>query len=82
MSESFMAESSVTQKFQATIPLKVREELGIQSGDKLIFKQNDNGDIVVQKKVINPVDWDYLKSVEDTLSEWNSPEDDEAYGDL
>ena len=82
MSESFMAESSVTQKFQATIPLKVREELGIQSGDKLIFKHNDDGDIVVQKKVINPVDWDYLKSVEDTLSEWNSPEDDEAYGDL
>jgi bifunctional DNA-binding transcriptional regulator/antitoxin component of YhaV-PrlF toxin-antitoxin module len=35
MLETVIAESSVTQKYQATIPLQVREQLGIQAGDKL-----------------------------------------------
>ncbi|MGB8701614.1 MAG: hypothetical protein WCD18_19540 [Thermosynechococcaceae cyanobacterium] len=46
MGENVIAESSVTQTFQAT------------------------------------VDWNYLQAVEGMLSEWNSPEDDAAYGDL
>jgi antitoxin PrlF len=82
MLETIIAESSVTQKYQATIPLKVREQLDIQAGDKIIFERQSNDAIVIKKKRPPTVDWDYLNAVEGTLSEWNSPEDDAAYGDL
>ncbi|MEM9136369.1 MAG: AbrB/MazE/SpoVT family DNA-binding domain-containing protein [Cyanobacteria bacterium P01_F01_bin.42] len=82
MSDSIIAESSVTQKYQATIPLKVREQLNIQAGDKIVFEQKDDDTITVRKKVVYPLDWDYLSALEGTLGEWNSPEDDAAYGDL
>jgi antitoxin PrlF len=82
MINTAIAESSVTQKYQATIPLKVREQLGIQAGDKIVFERQDDETIVIKKKVLSSIDWDYLHAVEGTLSEWNSPEDNEAYADL
>jgi len=82
MLETVIAESSVTQKYQATIPLKVREQLDIQAGDKIIFERQSDDAIVIKKKRSPTVDWDYLHAVEGTLSEWNSPEDDAAYGNL
>ncbi len=82
MFSTLIAESSVTQKYQATIPLKVREQLDIQAGDKIIFERQDDETIIIKKKLPSKVDWDYLSAVEGTLSEWNSPEDDAAYGDL
>jgi antitoxin PrlF len=82
MLETVIAESSVTQKYQATIPLKVREQLDIHAGDKIIFERQSDDTIVIKKKRPSTVDWDYLHAVEGTLSEWDSPEDDAAYGDL
>jgi antitoxin PrlF len=82
MTNTAIAESSVTQKYQATIPLKVREQLDIQAGDKIVFERQDDETIVIKKKVPSSIDWDYLSAVEGTLSEWNSPEDNEAYADL
>jgi antitoxin PrlF len=82
MINTAIAESSVTQKYQATIPLKVREQLDIQVGDKIVFERQDDETIVIKKKVLSSIDWDYLRAVEGTLSEWNSPEDNEAYADL
>jgi antitoxin PrlF len=82
MLETVIAESSVTQKYQATIPLKVREQLDIKAGDKIIFERQSDDRIVIKKKIPSTVDWNYLNAVEGTLSEWNSPEDDAAYGDL
>lgn len=79
MSIKALAQSKVTQKYQATIPLKVREKLGIQAGDQLVFEQTEEGIIQIKKKPSNPLDRDYLSAIETTLSEWNSPEDDEAY---
>lgn len=32
--------STVTSKFQATIPLSIRKTLGLQSGDKILFRKN------------------------------------------
>jgi AbrB family looped-hinge helix DNA binding protein len=71
--------SKVTQKYQATIPQAVREKLGIQQGDRITF-EIEEGQVVI-KKVI-PVDWEYLDAVADTLSEWSSEADEEAYCDL
>jgi antitoxin PrlF len=82
MTDTVIAESSVTQKYQATIPLKVREQLNIQAGDKIVFERQDDETIIIKKKVISTIDWDYLRAVEGTLSVWNSPEDNEAYADL
>jgi antitoxin PrlF len=82
MLETVIAESSVTQKYQATIPLQVREQLGIQAGDKIVFERQADATIVIRKKSPSAVDWDYLQALEGTLTEWNSPEDDAAYGDL
>jgi antitoxin PrlF len=82
MLKPVIAESSVTQKYQATIPLKVREQLGIQAGDKIIFEQQADETITIKKKRPSTVDWDYLHAIEGTLSEWNSPEDNAAYDDL
>lgn len=82
MLETVIAESSVTQKYQATIPLPVREQLGIQAGDKIVFERQADATIIIRKKSPSAVDWDYLQALEGTLSEWNSPADDAAYGDL
>jgi antitoxin PrlF len=82
MIDTVIAESSVTQKYQATIPLKVREQLDIQAGDKIVFERQDDETIIIKKKVPSTMDWDYLRAIEGTLSEWNSPQDDEAYADL
>ena len=69
----------MTQKYQATIPQPVREKLGIEKGDRILFEiENDR----VQIKKISSVDWEYLESVTTTLSEWSSVADEEAYRDL
>ncbi|ACK67610.1 transcriptional regulator, AbrB family [Rippkaea orientalis PCC 8801] len=71
--------SKLTQKYQATIPRRIREVLDLHQGDSVIFELQD--DKVILKKVL-PMDWDYLNAVSATLTEWLSPEDEEAYGDL
>ena len=42
--------SKVTSKGQVTIPKEVREVLGIQPGDEVIFEQTDEG-YVLRKEV-------------------------------
>ncbi len=69
----------MTKKYQATIPQAVREVLGITQGDCVAFEINQGQ--VVLKKVL-PLDWEYLNAVTETLSEWTSAADEEAYGDL
>ena len=71
--------SKFTAKYQATIPQEVREQLNLKSGDRLLFVIED-GRVVIQKAA--SVDWDYLNAVTDTLEEWSSQADEEAYGYL
>lgn len=71
--------SRLTTKYQATIPQAVRETLGIAQGDCIAF-EIESGQVTLKK--VPPLDWDYLESVTETLSEWASPADDEAYRDL
>ncbi|HEY8271837.1 MAG TPA: AbrB/MazE/SpoVT family DNA-binding domain-containing protein [Pseudobdellovibrionaceae bacterium] len=74
-----MKASKLTSKYQATVPKEVRAFLGLASGDGLQWEIED-GHVVVKK--ISKIDLEWQKSIEMTLSEWNSPEDDEAYGSL
>ncbi|MGK7958556.1 MAG: AbrB/MazE/SpoVT family DNA-binding domain-containing protein [Crocosphaera sp.] len=76
---SEIAVSKLTQKYQATIPRRIREVLDLHQGDSVIFELED-GKVILKK--VPPMDWDYLNAVSVTLTEWLSPEDEEAYNDL
>jgi AbrB family looped-hinge helix DNA binding protein len=71
--------SKLTAKGQTTIPREVRERLSLGPGDLLTYEIDD--DAVRLRKVL-PMDVAYLRAVQATLSEWESPEDAEAYDDL
>ena len=77
--EKTLLASKLTSKYQATVPEPVRKLLGLKKGDFVAFD-------VHKKKVIirraTPADIAFAKALENTLSEWNSPEDEAAYHDL
>ncbi len=71
--------SRLTSKFQATIPLPVRNALGVVQGDAIAF-EIENG--LVRLTRANPRDIAFAQAVEGTLCEWDSAADDEAYRGL
>ena len=73
-----MSYTKVTSKFQTTIPKDIRKKLNLKVGDMVNFVIRD-GNIIIQKVESGS---GYLKSLEATLSEWNSKEDDEHFKDL
>lgn len=73
------ATSRLTSKARTTVPLTVRRKLGHKPGDVLVY--DIEGDAVRLRRQ-PPLDAEYLRAVQATLSEWSSPEDAEAYDDL
>lgn len=71
--------SKLTRKYQATIPEPVRAALHLEAGDAIAFDLD--GDEVRVRKA-RPVDLAFARALEDTLQEWSSPADDDAYRDL
>ena len=71
--------SRLTSKFQATIPALIRDKLDLKAGDTVAFDVKD-GEVVLRK--VSPLDLEYLRSLETTLSEWSSEHDEDAYRDL
>ncbi len=71
--------SRITSKGQTTIPREVRERLSLQPGDVVVYDLED-GDVRLRKQA--PLDVAYLRAVQTTLSEWDSPEDAAAFDDL
>jgi antitoxin PrlF len=74
-----LASSRMTQKFQATIPARVREILGLRKGDLIGFAV-ENGNVILRKAA--PLDVAFAKALEGTLSEWATEEDEEAFRGL
>ncbi|GAA5335258.1 MULTISPECIES: AbrB/MazE/SpoVT family DNA-binding domain-containing protein [Thermus] len=70
----------ISSKGQATIPKTLRQALGLKPGDLLLMELEADGSLRLRK--LSPSDLAYLRSLEATLSEWASPEDEEAYRDL
>lgn len=64
---------------QAVIPQEIRDALGLKEGDTILFSVED-GRAVIRKAPA--ADTGYLRALEGTLSEWSSPEDEEAFDDL
>jgi AbrB family looped-hinge helix DNA binding protein len=74
-----MLTSKISSKGQVTIPKQIREQLGVSAGDLIVYGVKGN---VVTLSKVEPFDLAYHSALTDTLSEWDSPEDDEAFGDL
>ena len=75
-----MNNSRLTSKFQATIPQDIRKALKLKAGDRIVFELTRDNQVIIKKAT--QADIAYLKSLESTLSEWNSQNDDEDYRDL
>ena len=74
-----MLVSTLTTKYQATIPRQVRETLQLGAGDRIEFVI-ERGAVRVRKA--RPAS-EELHALEATLApEWNSDEDDAAYANL
>ena len=63
-----------------TIPHEIRAALRVNPGDLLLWEAGEGG--VAQVQRVQPLDEDYLRAIEDTLSEWSSPADEAAYREL
>lgn len=72
--------SKITAKGQTTVPRQVRAALQSKAGDLLAWDIDRSGRVAVRR--IQPMDVEYLQSVQGTLSEWHTAEDEKAYGDL
>ena len=42
--------ATVTTKGQITVPVRMREKLGLRPGSKLVFEEQPNGDFTVRRK--------------------------------
>ena len=71
--------AKITSRGQTTIPKKIRQAANLREGDLITFEVA--ADHVVVRKLV-PADDDYLKGLSEVLSEWASPEDEEAWRDL
>lgn len=71
--------AKITSKAQTTVPVEVRKALNAGPGDTLAYRIGPNGVVLTRAE---PLDWDYLGSLEKTLGEWNTAEDAAAFDDL
>ena len=74
-----MKSSRISSKGQVTIPVEVRQALDLKAGDLVVYEMD--GDVVKLKK-LEPFDAAFHLAVSETLQEWSSKEDEEAFGDL
>lgn len=74
------AVSKITAKGQTTVPQEIRTALNSKPGDLIAWEVESDGRVAVRR--IQPLDAEYLKAVQETLSEWHTAEDEKAYGKL
>jgi len=75
-----LAVAKITTKGQTTIPQDVRTALKVMPGDLIAWEFGADATATVRR--IAPMDLEYLRAVEGTLSEWTSAADEEAYRGL
>ena len=74
------AVAKITTKGQTTIPQEIRAALHVKPGDLIAWEVGEDGTATVRR--VQPLDVDYLRAVEATLSEWGGSADEEAYAEL
>ena len=75
-----IAVAKITSKGQTTIPQDVRAALHVAPGDLIAWEVGQDGTATVRR--VQPMDIEYLRAIEGTLSEWSGAADEEAYHDL
>lgn len=75
-----LAVAKITAKGQTTIPQDVRAALHVSVGDLISWEVGADGTAKVRR--VQPMDLDYLRAVEGTLSEWAGDADEKAYREL
>ena len=71
--------SKISIKGQVTIPANIRKAMGVEPGDLIAYELQGKA---VKLKKIESFDAAFHSAIAETLEEWNSPEDDEAFNDL
>jgi AbrB family looped-hinge helix DNA binding protein len=71
--------SRLSAKGQVTIPKEVRDELDLDPGDLVGYEVRDG--LVILRRV-QPFDRAFHLALSETLDEWATPEDEEAFRDL
>lgn len=74
-----MLTSRLSSKGQVTIPKEVRERLGLEPGD-LVSYEVQNG--VVTLRRVEAFDAAFHAALSETLDEWTTAEDEEAFRGL
>lgn len=72
-----LAIAKITSKGQTTIPQDVRAALNVVAGDLIAWQIGADGIATVRR--IQPLDVEYLRALEGTLSEWGGEADEAAY---
>ena len=72
-------QSRLSSKGQVTIPIEVRERLGLEPGDVVVYEIEGESAILRRS---DPFDFAFHAALSQTLDEWSSAEDDEAFRDL
>ena len=74
-----MLTNRISSKGQVTLPKRVRQTLGAKPGDLIAYEIEGN---VVTLKRVDPFDAAFHAALSQTLGEWNTAEDEEAFGGL
>ena len=75
-----LAIAKITAKGQTTIPQDIRKALKVSSGDLIAWEVSDDGTATVRR--VQPMDIEYMRAVEGTMSEWGTVADEASYGQL
>lgn len=75
-----IAIAKITAKGQTTIPQDIRAALHVEPGDQIAWELREDGTAIVRRA--QPLDLEYLRALEGTLSEWAGDADEKAYREL
>ncbi len=80
LGKDMLTVAKITAKGQTTIPQGVRAALQVTAGDLIAWEVGTDGTATVRR--VLPMDVEYLRAIEGTLSEWAGRADEEAYRGL
>jgi len=72
--------AKLTSKYQATIPSDIRGHLHLKKGDQIVYELLKDGTVVIRKTTA--LDLQYFQTLNSTLTEWESEDDEQAYKNL
>ena len=74
-----MQTSRLSSKGQITLPREVRKAIGAHAGDTIAYEVEDN---LVRLKKLEPFDAAFHAALSNTLDEWATEADEEAFSEL